>query len=413
MPLLSLLASNPEAVRQLNIEQIVSTCGDGRLRDSSESQRELQAYLRQACVEDLSGYADYCLANSFAMGGQVLQDVVNELGRRLEYDVTNGRYQGTQATIGFDGIWKDPSGHGIVVEVKTTDAYRLSLDTVAKYRDRLLASGELEQPSSILLVVGRRETGELEAQVRGSRHAWDVRLISVDALLKLVRIKEGADSPDTIAKIRRLLMPLEYTRLDDLVDVVFATTQDVETSVAVERVRPDEAEGAQTATSPSGTWDFTPSSVIQAIRERIVAALGKSQCVGYVRKSRALYWDSDHRHRVVCTVSKRYLNQGAVKYWYAYHPQWNDFLKEGTESRFMLGCTDLDVAFAIPFEVIQSHLSEFHTTERRDGGGLYYHLKLVADGDQSYALQLPRSGSTLPMRQFEIPVGSPQQVDAV
>jgi radical SAM superfamily enzyme with C-terminal helix-hairpin-helix motif len=131
MPLLSLVASSPEAVRQLNIEQVVATAGDGRLRDGTESQRELREYLRQVSIDALATYADHCLSKAFPKGGQVLQDIVNELGRRLEYEVTNGRYQGTTNTVGFDSIWRDPAGHGLVVEVKTTDAYRLSLETVA------------------------------------------------------------------------------------------------------------------------------------------------------------------------------------------------------------------------------------------------------------------------------------------
>src|SRR5262249_39418367 len=159
MPLLSLVASSPEAVRQLTIEQVVATAGDGRLRDGTESQRELREYLRQVTIDALATY--------------------------------------------FDGIWRDPSGHGLVIEVKTTDTYRLSLDTVARYRDQLLAQDVLAKPCSILIVVGRTDTGELEAQVRGSRYAWDMRLISVDALLNLVRIKESADSQETIAKMRR------------------------------------------------------------------------------------------------------------------------------------------------------------------------------------------------------------------
>jgi hypothetical protein len=127
IPLLSLVASSPEAVRQLIIEQVVATAGDGRLRDGTESQRELREYLRQVAIDALATYADYCLTNAFPKGGQVLQDIVNELGRRLEYDATNGRYQGTTNAVGFDGIWRDPAGYGLVVEVKTTDAYRLSL----------------------------------------------------------------------------------------------------------------------------------------------------------------------------------------------------------------------------------------------------------------------------------------------
>ncbi len=69
-------------------------------------------------------------------------------------------------------------------------------------------------PSSVLIVVGREDTGELEAQVRGSRHAWDMRLISADALIKLVELKEGAGDPETGRKICSLLAPMEYTRLD-------------------------------------------------------------------------------------------------------------------------------------------------------------------------------------------------------
>ncbi len=403
MPLLSLMESNPEAVRQLTIEQIVATAGDGRLRDGTESQQELQEYLRQVPVEALASHADYCLSSSFPKSGQVLQDIVNELGRRLEYDVTNGRYQGTANAVGFDGIWHEPSGQWLVVEVKTTDAYRLSLDTIAGYRDRLLAQDKLSMPCSILIVVGRTDTGELEAQVRGSRHAWDIRLISIDSLLNLVRIKESADSQETIAKIRRLLTPLEYTRLDQLVDVVFTTTQDVEISVSAEaETLGSESEGQEETDKSS--WGFTPSEVIQGIRERIVAALGNKLGLNFVKKSRALYWDPNRSQRIVCTISKRYSNQSTVKYWYAYHPQWHEFLQEGVNGFFVLGCTDLDVAFALPTPVLTEHLEEFHTTEKKDGSGHYYHIKIVDEGADRYALQLPRTGRTLVLAPYMIPL---------
>lgn len=65
MPLLSLLAASPEALRQLIIEQIVATAGDGRLRDGTESQTELREYLKRVDIEALSGYADYCLSSAF------------------------------------------------------------------------------------------------------------------------------------------------------------------------------------------------------------------------------------------------------------------------------------------------------------------------------------------------------------
>jgi len=51
----------------------------------------------------LFNYARYCLENSFDKGGVVLQDIVNELGRRLDFEAEDGLYQGKKTVVGFDG----------------------------------------------------------------------------------------------------------------------------------------------------------------------------------------------------------------------------------------------------------------------------------------------------------------------
>src|SRR5690349_13399594 len=133
MPLLAILEANPKAVAEMTIEQLVATAGDGRLRDNSECSRELREYLRQARSQLLANYAEYCLTSGFSKSGMVLQDLVNEMGRRLDFNVTNGRYQGTASEVGFDGLWRSPEGNDLIVEVKTTDVYRIALDTIASY----------------------------------------------------------------------------------------------------------------------------------------------------------------------------------------------------------------------------------------------------------------------------------------
>src|SRR5271165_1345790 len=173
MPLLAFWKSARDEVSKLSIEQIVSSAGDGALKDKSPCSDELREYLSQISSETIASYIDQCLASSFAKGGMVLQDLVNELGRRLGYSVENGRYQGVRNANGFDGLWLSPETHSIVVEVKTTDTYRFLLDTIAAYRTKLSEASKMTGPSSILIVVGRDDTGDLEAQVRGSRHAWD------------------------------------------------------------------------------------------------------------------------------------------------------------------------------------------------------------------------------------------------
>ena len=53
------------------------------------------------------------------------------------------------------------------------------------------------------------------------------------------------------------------------------------------------------------------------------------------------------------------------------------------------------LAFMLPVAIISDRLEEFHTTEKKDGSGHYYHIKIVEAGAEKYALQLPRSGRTL------------------
>ncbi len=404
MPLLAFWASNPKAVGDSTIEQIVTMAGDGALKDDSVCSTELREYLRQAKSDKLASYIDHCLSMGFNKSGFVFQDLVNELGRRLDYDVTNGRYQGRQGAIGYDGIWKSPEGHTIIAEVKTTDTYRIPLDTVAGYRQKLIGSKELEEPSSILILVGRQDTGELEAQIRGSRHAWDIRLVSADALLKLVQLKENSDDPETGRKIRSLLTPMEFTRLDGLVDVMFATAKDVEAAIA--DVPEAELEGetiaaaTNTFVAPSG-WEFTDATVLDKKRADILEVLGMKFDAKLIRKSRALFWDASHSWRIVCSVSKRY-TKGAYPYWYAYHPQWDEFLGEGKDAYFVLGCMDLDYAFAVPLDVLRSNLQHLNTTTTERS--TYWHIHLVDMPDGKIALQLPKISKQLSLEGFRIPI---------
>ncbi len=390
-----------------SIQQIVATAGDGGLKDDSDCSKELRDYLLQIPSEKLAEYIEYCLTNSFPKSGFVLQDLVNELGRRLEYEVRNGRYQGRANAVGHDGDWLSTEGDAIVVEVKTTDAYRISLDTIVGYRGNLVAEFPAASDVSILIVVGRDDTGELEAQVRGSHHAWDIRLISAEALLKLVQIKENADGFDTGRKIRSLLRPMEYTRLDAMVDVMFTATKEVEAAADANMISEDggDPEIEDSAKAPEkGKWQFTDSSLIQKKRDAILAALARRERTNFVRRTRAVYWNTDHTIRVVCTISKRYERSPSNRYWYAYHPRWNEFLGESERSFFVLGCMDLNVGFAIPAVVMRSILDDLNTTGDANEGG-YWHIHVGESNPGEFSVQLPRGQTSLPLTEYQFPLG--------
>ena len=396
MPLVDIWKADKSSILQMTIEQIASIAGDGRLSDNSKCQLELREYLGEASTDSLAEYASFCLEHSFTNSGRVLQDVVNELGRRLEYTVENGRYKGVKNAIGFDGIWGDDDNRSLVVEVKTTDAYRLSLDTVANYRVALISEERITEESSVLIVVGRTDTGELEAQVRGSTHAWHIRIIGIDSLIQLVRVKESADSQETIAQIRTLLSPLEYTRIDELVGVVFAATKDIELST--EEVVSDNMSNRD---KPKHSNEKTSSETISEIRDKIIKAATMACGEPFIKKTRTMYWSPSHEKRIACTISKRYETQGNVKYWYAYHPSWDAFLGDGVLAFLALGCVDLDITFLLPLGIIRTVLSNLNVTEKKNGDS-YWHLKITEPTAGSYFLQVPSPGSDIPLSKYQI-----------
>ena len=375
MPLLQFWKTAKEEVLKMTIEQVVSSAGDGILHDHSPCSDEFRHYLNVAPIERLFDYARHCLESSFNKSGLVLQDIVNEFGRRLDFEVENGLYQGKRNAVGYDGIWRAKNEPDLIIEVKTTDYVTVRLEKIAEYKEKLLAESKVSKDASILIVVGREDTGALEAQVRGSRYAWDMRLISVERLIKLVQIREKSDDPSTLNQIRQLLQPFEYTKIDKIIDVIFTTAVNVETQQEIEQETPtptgegeDEHEGGkQVRTAPE---------LLNAKRQQAVDAFAILKGKELVRRSKTLFWSPDKEMRVCCAVSKRY--EGDYQpYWYAFHPKWDEFLAEGKEGYFIISCMDRDEAFAMPYSWIQQNKNNLNVTDRGDRS--YWHVPITLD----------------------------------
>lgn len=395
MSLIDLAKTNPAAFDTYNVQQIVGICGDGQLLDGSEASKQFREFLELQTGERLRALANYCLENSFPKSGQVLQDIVNEMGRRIGYQVQSGKYAGSQKEIAFDGLWKDAAGAALLVEVKTTDAYRINLDTVVKYAKRAHSEGMVPVEPSVLIVVGRQDTGDLEAQVRGSKHAWQVRLVSVESLTRLMLVREEISEATFIQKVRKILFPFEYTRVDDIIDLVFETQKDVEEKIveADAEVSPIAQPGVET--EQSAGWAFTPTDEIEGKRDSILKRFFSAHGSGYKRITRAQYV-SETDVRVVCSISKRY-KRDYQPYWYAFHPNWLEFLQTGADGFLILGCMDRDKAYALPVGVVSAHLDKLNKTEKPDR--FYWHVALLLEGGALY-LNMSKTGDKLSLEPF-------------
>lgn len=353
-----------------SVEQVISIAGDGHLRDGSESSKQLRELFANIPLKSIIKYIDECLNNPFSQSGFALQDLVNEVGRRLGFLIEHGYYRGGGSKIGFDGIWRAKDGYSFVIEVKTTDAYQLNLDTQAQYRQRLIDERKItEKQSSILLIVGRKDTGGLEAQTRGSRHAWDIRIISIDALLKLMQVKENLNDTATVLKIQEILKPLEYTRVDRLIDIIFTTSEDLQIDESDSELETDDTVDVIKKSS-------TPAKYHEECINRISSHLK----IPLIKEGRCTYTNADQTIRVLCIISKGYKLNRLNRYWYAFHPYQQDFLNEANSSFIALGCGSADQIIMIPFSEFQKHLHLMRTTESKNR--FYWHVEIFKKGEQ-------------------------------
>ena len=116
-----------------------------------------------------------------------------------------------------------------------------------------------------------------------------------------------------------------------------------------------------------------------------------------------MYWDASHERRIVCTISKRYERGDNQRYWYAYHPKWNDFLGEGKVGHFVLGCMDLDLGFMMPLEEIKKHLNALNTTVK-DDDTMYWHIIIAERSKGRFELVLPKTSNYLDLKPFALRV---------
>jgi hypothetical protein len=124
MALTDLWKNSREHLSDKRVNQVIAFAGAGKLTDDGDASKEFREFLNHVPSGVLVRYVDDCLKEPFPDSGLALQDVINQVGRRLGFTVSDGKYRGHKGQPGQDGIWRLPDGHAIVLEVKTTDAYR-------------------------------------------------------------------------------------------------------------------------------------------------------------------------------------------------------------------------------------------------------------------------------------------------
>jgi hypothetical protein len=390
MGLLELWNLNRGQIEDKRLHQLIAFAGDGRLLDGGPATMELRQLLAAAPSARLARWKDEALEDRYDGFGFVLQDLVNEVGRRLGFKVEFGRYRGRSGEDSADGIWTAKDGHILLVESKTSSSHRIELSRLAEWRRRLTTERRVSDDRvSSLIVIAEEETEELEAQVRGSRSAWELRLLGVDALFKLLSVRESLDDDQIENQIQSVLVPQEFTRLDKIIDLVFATKEDAEPQV---EVSVPEVDGDEQAKEPNSNFhDLVLPRLEDFFRQPLV------------RRSRVVWAFPDDTVAVSCQVSRRYdASQGQDLYWYGLKRTTRDKLSAFSKAwcAFALGRPDQVVL--LPYEMLATHLDGMFTSPDDSGGILHWHVRLRRGGTR-IDLLTHRDSIGVDVTQFQLP----------
>ena len=88
----------------------------------------------------------------------------------------------------------------------------------------------------------------------------------VDALVRLMLLKQSVDDPDALRRIYEILIPREFTKLDEIFELVFSTAEDAK---QVEDVPEAEEEHQHTESAKPTEAKFTPVAFNALIAERV------------------------------------------------------------------------------------------------------------------------------------------------
>ncbi|MGH4125487.1 MAG: hypothetical protein ACREV6_21445 [Clostridium sp.] len=392
----SLWDTNNEFFRSKKVQQIIAITGEGTLKDGNKTSLEFRDLLSKIPSKLLDEYANECLLDKFLGSGYVLQDIVNQIGSRLGFEIQYGRYRGVKNAIGYDGIWVSKDQYNIVVEVKTTDAYRINLDDITKYRHKYIQQKNFAlENSSILIIVGRFDTGDLEDQIIGSRHSRDIRLISVNALINLLYLKENLNDAKTFQQINSILRPMEYTKIDKLVDLITTTAKDLEISqndlFLKDKSSIDFQSEALIKMNLTFPIDFYDESI-----NRLNSYLNNN----LIKQTKASYITSDNSTGIILTLSKSYtMKTGSEKFWFSIYPQHVNFLNELPKSFVAFGCgLNLNI-YLINYKLIQEILPYMTTTTK--GPTTYWHI-LIYNRNGNFTLRVPGKKQDIDLSKYKI-----------
>jgi hypothetical protein len=251
---------------ELTLDRLVSLAGDWT--DDSRASEQFRQIIddEQTTTDEIETYLHEAIQGSEQHHNRALQDLVNNIGRRLGFQVEYGVYQGVSETIGFDGLWTSTATEEethLVVETKKSTAFSIDPGQAGQYMDELVQQEGVHRSQVYgLYVIGDGDVETVAQTVFGSQYRDRMRVITAQRLLDLLEIQE--DSGLRHDQVVDVLLPINAVDVGQLVGLI----QDV-IEFREEDPEPDGGDTGDTG-DPEISWDGpqTGANAVQGMLAR-------------------------------------------------------------------------------------------------------------------------------------------------
>jgi hypothetical protein len=193
-------------------------------------------------------------------------------------------------------------------------------------------------------------------------------------------IKESLDDEAVEHQVQKILVPQEFTRLDKIVDLVFATAEDVQQDELAPTAE-SQVTGATVASEPS------PRAAAARFHDLILPALEKRLGTPLVRRSRVLWSSPDQEVLVSCQVSKAYEGSGGFPlFWFGLKRTTEEPLAAHKNAFCAFGLGSPEKVVFLPFSFLKPFLSTCFTSPEPGGQILHWHVRFRIDGPRTELL---------------------------
>lgn len=172
---------------------------------------------------------------------------------------------------------------------------------------------------------------------------------------------------EIVEKIKKILIPEEYTRLDKIIDMAFSAIEEGLSQASSIQSEPENQNEDNNINSREINKDKNKQQHLDSFK-----LAEKKLKINLIKENRSVYSNVESETFVLCKVSKIYKKPDNIEsYWFGFHFSQKELLESIKNGFMLLGCDNNKQVFLLPFKEFKKQIEKLNITETENS---HYHI---------------------------------------